>query len=141
MKNFSATTNIKASPDVIWKILTDAPNYPTWDPYAIRIEGTIADGQSITAYTKLSPDRAFPVKVTDFVPNQRMSWVGGLPLGLFKGVRSFVLTPKGDGTTDFTVREEFTGPLLVVMGRSLPDMTKPFQEFVRGLKARAEARA
>lgn len=141
MKSFSASTNIKALPETIWKILTDAPNYPAWDPYAIRIEGTIADGQSITAYTKLSPDRAFPVKVTDFVPNQRMSWVGGLPLGLFKGVRSFTLTPKGNDTVDFTVREEFTGPLLAVMGRSLPDMTKPFQEFVDGLKARAEAQA
>jgi hypothetical protein len=25
------------------------------------------------------------------------------------------------------------------MGRSLPDMTQPFQDFVNGLKARAEA--
>ena len=138
MKSFSANTNIKASPDVIWRILTDAAHYPEWDPSAVRIEGTIADGQMITAYTKLSP-RAFPVKVTNFNPNKGMQWVGGLPLGLFKGVRTFTLDPKKDGSVDFSIREEFSGPLLFLMGRTIPDMTKTFQDFVAGLKARAEA--
>ena len=59
MKTFSATTNIKASPETIWGILTDAPNYPAWDPGVDRIEGTIAPDEQITAYTKLSPNRAF----------------------------------------------------------------------------------
>lgn len=138
MKSFSATTNIKATPEIIWNILTDGANYPAWDPYAIRIEGKIALGEKITAYTKLSPDRAFPVKVTQFLPRQGMTWTGGMPLGLFKGVRTFTLTPKNNGSVDFTVREEFSGPLLPLIGKSLPDMTKPFQEFVAGLKARAE---
>ena len=140
MKSFSANTNIKASPDVIWRILTDAPPYPEWDPSAVRIEGTIADGQMITAYTKLSP-RAFPVKVTNFNPGKGMQWMGGLPLGLFKGVRTFTLDPKKDGSVDFSIREEFSGPLLFVMGRTIPDMTKTFKDFVAGLKARAEANA
>jgi hypothetical protein len=137
MKSFAASTTIKAPADVIWKILTDAAHYPEWDPGCIRIEGTIAEGQSITAYTKLSP-RAFPVTVTDLVPGQRMSWVGGLPLGLFKGVRTFTLVPK-NGSIDFTIREEFSGPLLFLMGRTIPDMNPVFQNFVAGLKARAEA--
>jgi hypothetical protein len=68
-----------------------------------------------------------------------MVWTGGMPLGLFKGIREFILSPKEDGAVDFTVREEFSGPLLALMGRSLPDMTQPFQDFVNGLKARAEA--
>jgi hypothetical protein len=89
MKRFSASTNIKASKDTIWKLLTDAPNYPTWDPGVIRIEGTIAPGQKITAYSKLNPNRPFPAKVTEFVPGERMVWSGGMPLGLFKGVRTF----------------------------------------------------
>lgn len=138
MKTFTASANIKAPPDTIWRILTDAPNYPTWDPWAIRIEGTIAPGQTITAYTKLNPKQAFPAKVSEFVPGQKMIWSGGMPLGLFKGVRTFILSPKGDGSIDFTLREEFSGPLLPLFSGSLPDMTKPFQDFVAGLKARAE---
>ena len=95
-------------------------------------------GGKVTAYTKLSPDRAFPVKVTEFVPGRKMTWTGGMPLDLFKGVRTFVLDPQQDGSVDFTVREEFTGPLLPMFAGSLPDMTQPFQDFVDGLKARAE---
>ena len=139
MKTQSATTNIKAAAATIWRILTDAPNYPVWDPWAERIEGTIAPDAKITAYTKLSPNRAFPVTVTAFVPNQQMTWTGGLPFGLFKGVRTFTLVPQSNGTIDMTVHEVFSGPLLPLFARSLPDMTKPFQDFVAGLKARAEA--
>lgn len=138
MKTFQAATTINASPDTVWSILTDAAGYPSWDPYAERIEGRIAPGQKIKAFTKLSPGRAFPVTVTEFTPGRKMTWSGGMPLGLFKGVRTFTLTPKGDGVTDFTVREQFSGPLLPLFGRSLPDMTEPFQAFVAGLKARAE---
>jgi hypothetical protein len=138
MKYFTATTNIKASPDAIWKILTDAPNYPAWDPGVLRIEGTIAPGQKVTAYTKANPNRAFPAKVTEFVPGQKMTWVGGMPLGLFKGVRTFTLKPKGDGSTDFTLREDYGGPLLPLFAGSIPDLTPTFENFVAGLKARAE---
>ena len=138
MKAFSASTNINASPETIWSILTDAEHYPEWDPQAIRIEGTIAEGEMVTAYTKLSPDRAFPAKVTEFVPGKRMTWTGGMPLGLFKGERTFTLTPQEDGSVDFDLREEFSGLLFPLFSKSLPDMTEPFEGFVAGLKARAE---
>ena len=138
MKYFTATTNIKASPDAIWKILTDAPNYPTWDPGVLRIEGTIAPGQKLTAYPKANPNRAFPSKVTDFVPGQKMTWTGGMPLGLFKGERTFTLVPRDKGAVEFTVREIFRGLSLPLIGRSIPDMTTPFEQFVSGLKNRVE---
>lgn len=138
MKSFNAAINIRAPKETIWSILTDAPGYPSWDPGVIRIEGKIAPGEKITAYTKLSPNRAFPVKVTEFVPGQRMTWTGGMPLGLFKGVRTFTLTPGKDGSTNFELREEFSGLLLPLIGRTIPDMTQNFQDFVAGLKARAE---
>jgi hypothetical protein len=140
MKAFTAATNIKAPAATVWAIITDAPNYPKWEPGVIRIEGKIAPGEKITAYTKLSPNRAFPATVSEFVPNQRMVWSGGMPLGLFKGVRTFTLAPRPDGSLDFTLREEFSGPLLPLMAGSLPDMTQTFKDFVAGLKAHAEAK-
>jgi hypothetical protein len=139
MKTFSAATTINASPETIWGILTDAPRYPEWDPGVNRIEGTIASGERITAYTKLNPKRAFPATVTAFEPGRRMVWSGGMPLGLFKGERTFTLAPNGDGSTRFDLREEFSGPLLPLIGRTLPDLNKTFEEFAAGLKARAEA--
>jgi hypothetical protein len=138
MKFFSASTNIKASRETIWKLLTDAPNFPSWNPTVIRVEGKIAPGETITIYSKLNPNRAFPVKVAEFVPNERMTWVGGMPLGLFKGVRTYTLTPKADQSIDFSMREEFSGLLLPIFGSTIPDMSQSFKDFVQGLKIGAE---
>ncbi len=141
MKEYSATASINASADTIWNILTDVANYPAWDPGVDRIEGAIALGAKITAYTKLNPNRAFPVKVTELTPGKRMIWTGGMPLGLFRGTRTFTLTPQGDGNTEFSIKEEFSGPLLALIGRSIPDLTMTFQKFAAGLKAHAEGQA
>lgn len=138
MKSFSASDTINATPETIWAIITDAESYPEWDPNAIRIAGEIKAGGKVTALTKLNPKRAFPATVTEFQPARRMTWTGGMPLGLFKGVRTFELTPAGDGATRFSLREEFSGPLLPLFGRTIPDMNEAFRGFVAGLKARAE---
>jgi hypothetical protein len=61
-----------------------------------------------------------------------------MPLGLFKGVRRFTLTPRDGGATDFRMREEFSGPLLPLIGRSMPDLQPAFEQFADGLKQRAE---
>ena len=138
MKEYRASTTITATPERIWSILTDGAAYPEWEPNTERIDGQIAPGEKLTAWSQLSPGRAFPVKVTEFVPNQKMTWSGGMPLGLFTGERSFVLTPRGEGATEFTLREVFTGPLLGLMSRTLPDLNTAFAQFAASLKGRAE---
>ena len=137
MKSFGAETMIAARPEAIWAILTDAPAYTQWDNGVKRLEGTIAPGEKLKITSEVDPKRAHPIRVTDFEPAARMTWTGGMPLGLFKGVRTFTLTPDGAGTR-FTMREEFTGPLLPLIWRSMPDLGPAFEQFARGLKAKAE---
>jgi hypothetical protein len=48
------------------------------------------------------------------------------------------LAPGTDGTTRFTVREEYTGPLLPLIWRSMPDLGPSFRQVATGLKQRAE---
>ena len=138
MRAYEATATINAPPERIWAILTDGAAYADWDSGVDRVEGRIAPGETITVYSKASPGRAFPVKVTDVVPNQQMTWSGGMPLGLFRGVRTFRISPAGDGATRFHMREEYTGPLLPMIWRSMPDLGPSFEQFAKGLKARAE---
>jgi hypothetical protein len=138
MKSYDATSTIKASPEAIWAILTDAPGYQAWDSGIERVEGSIAPGSRLKVVSKANPGRAFPVKVTEFSPGQRMTWSGGMPLGLFKGVRTFTLAAGTDGATRFTMREEYTGPLLPMIWRSMPDLGPSFRQFANGLKERAE---
>jgi len=139
VKSYDASSTIEASPDAVWSILTDAPGYPAWDSGIRRVEGRIAPGERIKVISEVNPGRAFPVKVTEFTPGHKMTWTGGMPLGLFRGVRTFTLSPQGDGATRFTMREEYSGPLLPLIGRSIPDLGPSFQQFATGLKRRAEA--
>src|SRR4249920_2582167 len=141
MRRHRAATTIAAPADEIWRVLVDGASYPEWDPSVDRIEGTIAPGETLRVFTKLNPGRTFPVKVTEFVPASRMTWTGGMPLGLFKGVRTFTLSPNADGATRFVVREEYTGPLLPMIWKSMPDLGPSFIRFANGLKARAESSA
>ena len=137
MKHYEASSTIAASPEAIWAILTDGRSYADWDSGVQRLEGTIAPGEKIKVVSEANPGRAFPVAVTEFQPPRAMTWSGGMPLGLFKGVRTFALTPE-DGATRFTMREEYSGPLLPLIWRSMPDLQPSFDKFAAGLKARAE---
>lgn len=136
-QDFFASISIAAPPALVWEILTDTAAWPSWDPSCERIEGKIALGATVKAYSKLSPGRAFPVRVTLLDEPRRMVWRGGMPFGLFTGERSFSLLPIESGV-EFSLHEIFKGPLLPLIRSSLPDMNEAFHGFCRGLKKRAE---
>jgi hypothetical protein len=137
MKMFTVSTRIHANPETIWALLTDGAHWADWNPTVTKVEGTIAAGSKVTVYTKLSPGRAFPLTVSAFDPPRRMVWTGGMPLGLFKGVRTYTLTPTADGV-EFVMREEFSGLMAPLITKSIPDLQPSFDEFAAALKARAE---
>jgi hypothetical protein len=138
VKRFAVSTTINAPPEKVWSVLEAAADWPSWNTTVGRVEGTIADGSTIKLFVKLNPGRAFPVRVGDWRPPSGMTWTGGMPLGLFKGVRTFTLTPAAGGGTDFAMEEVFSGPLSPLIGRTIPDMQPAFEEFAACLKSRAE---
>ena len=140
MKFYETQRVIEAPAAKVWEILTDAAAYTAWDSGIAKVEGHIAMGSTLKVYSKISPNRAFPVKVT-LEDGYRMTWTGGVPIpGVFKGVRVFKLT-ETDGTTKFNMREEFAGLMLPVMWRMMPDLQPSFDQFADGLKAKAESAA
>jgi hypothetical protein len=139
MKSFSVTNQIQAEPDVIWRILTDAPNYTKWNTTVDKVEGRIEPGQKVTLHVKINPGRAFPVKVSEYDKPRRMVWTGGMPLGLFKGERTFSLTPGSNGSVMFTMREVYSGLLSPLIERSIPNLQPAFDEFAAALKKQAES--
>ena len=130
--------NIRASARVIWKLLTDAQNFPRWNTTVTRVEGEIREGQRLRLRVP-GTDRAFTPKVSNVVPDQRMTWTGGFA-PLFKGVRTFELTPCSDGTTRFVMQERFSGLILPLIRRSLPDFGPVFERYASDLKLEAESR-
>ena len=138
MRHYETSTTIDAPAERVWEILSDTGTWADWDSGVVEVEGEAALGARIKIRSELNPKRAYPVKVTELEPNRRMAWLGGAPLGLFKGVRTYTLTPEGEGRTGFHMREEFSGPLLPLIWRTMPDMSDSFRQFASGLKARAE---
>ena len=137
MREYKANIQIEAAPQAVWDVLVDTARWPEWDPNCVRIEGNVALGDKVKVFTKLSPGRAFPVKVVELDAPRQMTWLGGMPLGLFKGVRTYTLESNAGGT-HFVMHERFSGPMLALIGRTIPDMTDAFNAFVEGLKRQAE---
>ena len=95
------------------------PRIPSWNKAVDSVEGTIALGETIKVARARQPGRAFPVKVTTFDKPRRMVWTGGMPLGLFKGERTYTLEPSGSGT-NFSMQEVYTGLLAGMMFKQIP---------------------
>jgi hypothetical protein len=128
--------NIRASAEILWQLLTDAGSFPRWNSTVTRIDGDIRDGERIRIHAP-GTDRTFAPKISGMIPNRRMSWIGGMP-GLMRGVRVFQLAPRDDGSTDFTMRERFSGIMLPLARRSMPDFGPVFERYANDLRREAE---
>jgi hypothetical protein len=138
MKTFETSTTINAPAETVWALLTDAAGYPAWNTTVDKVEGRIALRERIKVHAKISPGRAFPVTVIELVPAERMVWSNKMPLGLFKGERTFTLKRQGNAV-EFSMREVFSGLLSPMIAKSIPDLKPDFDAFAASLKRRAES--
>jgi hypothetical protein len=127
---------INASPERIWELLTDAQGFPRWNSTVTSIAGKIALGEQLALKVPAAPTRTFKPKVTSFTPNRTMVWSDGMA-PMFKGVRTFTLTPKGQAT-EFSMSEVLAGVMLPMIRGSLPDFAPSFEAYAADLKREAE---
>lgn len=139
-KQYAVTRAIDAPLDVVWALLADATSYADWNPAVVSIEGPIAAGRTIKLVSIASPKRTFKLKVAVMEPPRLMVWSDGMPLGLFKGERTYRLHDR-DGRTEFSMTEVFSGPLSGLISKLIPDLTDSFNQFADGLKTAAEHQA
>lgn len=137
LKRVTVETEIEASPDRVWQVLTEyLPQHPS--PFGIvRLDGELKAGGRIALWSDVAPERAFKLKVARFEPPKCMVWRGGMPLGLFVGTRTFSLRASRVGT-QFQLEEVFSGPLSGLITRSMPDLQPSFNTFANTLKEEAE---
>jgi hypothetical protein len=140
VRSFEAVTRIDARPADVWALLVDVSGWRDWDSGVDRVEGRVALGERLTVYATMIRSRPFSVTVTELRPQETMRWRGGLPFGLAVIERAYALDAQDDTGTVLTVREEHTGPLAGLLGRSTPDLNPSFRQFCAGIKAKAEGR-
>ena len=74
--------------------------------------------------------------MSTFEPSTKLVWEDGNKA--FKGVRTFTLTARTDGTTDVTMSEVLTGTFLPAASKKMPDFRPSFDAFAADLKSHAE---
>jgi hypothetical protein len=140
MRFFEVSRTIGATPAQVWQNLTDARRLTSSGLGVTKIEGSIGPGEKFKLWSEVAPERAFSLRVTAFEPERRMVWEGGMPLGLFQGIRTFTLLASSGGAS-FTMREDYKGPFAPLILRSMPDLNPSFEKFAKGLQALSEGRA
>jgi hypothetical protein len=128
--------SIRAPADVIWNLLIDGKGFSRWNSTVTSIEGEIREGERLRLHVP-GTERTFTPTVSGVVPNERMTWTGGFA-PMFKGVRTFVLKPRNDGSADFAMEERFSGLMLPLVKGSMPDFGPVFERFAGDLKREAE---
>jgi hypothetical protein len=131
-------TTISASADRVWALLTDAKGFPRWNSTVTSIDGEIAEGRTLALKVSAAGERVFKPKVSNVTPGRSMTWSEGMA-PMFRGVRTFTLKPLGDGGTEFSMQEEFTGLMLPMIKGSLPDFGPIFETYAQDLKRAAES--
>ncbi len=130
---------IQATPEKIWKILTDFESYPQWNPFITSITGNVEKGNKIVVSIKPPKGSGMTFKPTILTKtdNKELSWKGKLLFnGLFDGVHKFELIDNGNGTTTFVQSEKFSGIFVWLFN---PQKTKNgFNEMNQKLKELAE---
>ena len=136
-RHYEASTLIDAPIASVWRLLTSVEELKRWDSGIVRIEGSLAVGKKMKIFSEPSPEKGFTVRVERLDKEDRMVWKGGMPMGLFTGLRTFRVREK-ELKTHFFVFEEFSGPLAPWILPSIPDLEPQFRRFAQGLKRRAE---
>lgn len=130
----SVAIDIAASPEAIWKNLTNAEAYTSWNSTVVELTGKIAPGEKLVLRSTLAPDRKFKLTVKAFEPNKLLSW------GDAMGTRTYSLTPIADGRTRFTMTEIIGGPIFPLFARMIPPFDDSFNQIAADLKKAAEER-
>ena len=128
----SISIDIQADPAIVWALLTKAADYTRWNSTVTSLEGNIALGETVRLKSILDNKRVFKLKVKEFEPGKRLVWGDGL------GNRVYTLTPKGNGTVNFSMVEKIGGLMFPLFAKMIPPFDATFEQFAQDLKQESE---
>ncbi len=127
----------------VWRHLTNFAEYPRWNPFIRRAEGTLRPGARLRVYIQAPGGRGMEFRpiVLACESGRELRWRGRLLVaGLFDGEHAFSIEPLSGGRVRFVHRERFSGVLVLLVWRGLDRDTRlGFEAMNAALKARAEA--
>lgn len=136
-KHITTSIKIEATPQKVWKVLTDYEKYSEWNPFITSISGNVKRGNQITVNIQ---KMTFNPKVLIFKENSELKWLGHLWFkGLFDGEHRFYLTANENGTTTLEHSEKFSGILVRLFSKKIDtEIKRDFKLMNKKLKERVE---
>jgi hypothetical protein len=136
-------TDIAASADRVWAVLTDLAAYAAWNPLLTRMDGVAAVGETLRfeiALGRVRLQATAEVIVAD--RNRELRWVGPAKPAFRKvmsGEHYFVLDVTSPERTHLRHGEEFRGLVVPARGGKLKDvLTRKYEAVTEAIKQRAE---
>lgn len=143
-RRIDTSVDIEAKPQTVWRVLTDFPSYPEWNPFIRRIEGKTKPGARLSVL--IQPHGSKPMQFRPAVKtvenDMRFSWIGSLLIrGLFDGHHQFHLHEQDNGA-HLRHCELFSGLLVPLVWAKVEHPTRTgFEAMNQAIKVRAEALA
>lgn len=112
MKNIQTEIIINADKATIWNILTDFSKYSDWNPFIVKVEGSLAIGKYLTNTISMEGQKpqVFKPKLLEVLPQKSLKWLGSLFFkGIFDGEHYFRLEPLKNNQTRLIHGENFSG--------------------------------
>ena len=136
------STEIAASAETVWRVLTDLAHYSAWNPFIRNARGSLEVGGSVRVRVRpsLRIPLVFHATVLDRDERHALRWRGHFGSEwLASGDHHFVIEPLGAHRVRFVQRERFDGWLPRIAPRLLERQTRRgFEAMNRELAAQAE---
>ena len=139
-----AEIEIDASAEEVWRILSDFPSYPEWNPVITQISGEARAAHKLKVHMLLPGGRTvtFHPQVLRFAACEELRWLWQpLPFGLCNRECTFRLERRGENQVHLSLREVDSGILAPLMAKSLEAIGQGFNQMNQALKERAEGKS
>lgn len=142
VREVAVETDIHASADRVWKVLTDFHQFPDWNRFIQKAEGDIREGCKLKLTVGLPTGKTaiFQPILTKVVEKSNLIWLSRFVIpGLFDGEHIFEIQPQGDNIVRFVQRERYSGLFVPLFWKNLEaSASESFRIMNQALKERSE---
>jgi len=132
---------IDAPKEKVWAVLTNFERFPQWNPFVIKLTGKPQAGARLEATLQPAGQKptVFKPVVQQCQKNEKLSWLGSMPLNMFNGYHYFNIEEIDNHKIKFIHGEKFTGWLSGPILKKVGDATREgFIAMNKALKDRLE---
>ena len=138
MRDFSISVDVKAPPERVWQVLTDAERWHEWTPSVTSVElldkPLAVGGRAVIRQPELPPGK---FKITALEPGRSFTWASGIPGIVFVHAKHIVEPTPSGARLRLVLR--FDGLMGGVMGKKMAELNRRYLRMeAAGLKRFSE---